>query len=112
MIKIELDRVLDILDSVDGGGYGFKEMYFDLARELSDESGLVALDELYLALLDDEDDIECTIEIATQNGYICDVTDKMVKLYPELINEVLTSADEYPMLDYYGLSSDNFEILD
>lgn len=99
MIRIELNEMLEILDSVDGGGYGFKDLYFELATEMAEETGTVPVADIFTILHDDYDEIEITLEIATQNTYIYQVTDKLLELYPGVIDEIITGIPEEAYLD-------------
>jgi hypothetical protein len=42
--------------------------------------------------------------------YVADVADRLFEIYLESADD--SFASKYPMLDYYGLSAENFEILE
>lgn len=112
MNRIKLSELVDLFDEFecDGSVYEFSGHYMNLLARYSDDEKCVSIARVIEILAGDLYEFDGDEEVAYQNKFIENVTDKLFELYPEVSDELF--ANKYPMLDYYGLSSDNFEILD
>jgi hypothetical protein len=112
MNRIKLSDLVDLFDESECSYsvYEFSGHYMNLLARYSDDEKCVSVARVIEVLSNDLYEFDDDEEVAYQNKFIENVTDKLFELYPDVFKEIF--SDKYPMLDYYGLSSDNFEILE